>query len=85
MVTKYDDVIVIDHAIAGFPGSSVVKDPPADAGDARDVSANPGWGRSSGRGNGNPFQYSYPENSMDREARGSAAHGVTKSQILLSG
>ena len=34
---------------AGFPGGSVVKNPPANAGDAASV---PGWGRSPGEGNG---------------------------------
>ena len=41
--------------IAGFPGGSVVKNPPANAGD---VGLIPGSGRSPGEGNGNPFQYS---------------------------
>jgi len=45
----------------GFPGGSVVKNLPA--GDAGSV---PGLGRSSGEGNGNPLQYSFLENSMDR-------------------
>ena len=38
----------------GSPGGSVVKNPPANAGD---VGLIPGWGRSSGERNGNPFQY----------------------------
>ena len=46
----------------------VVKNPSANAGDARDVSLIPGSGRSSGVGNGNPFQYSCLENSMGRGA-----------------
>ena len=44
----------------------VVKNPPANAGDARDVGLMPGSGRSPGVGNGNPFQYSCLENLMDR-------------------
>ena len=36
----------------------VVKNPPANAGDARDLGLMPGSGRSHGEGNGNPFQYS---------------------------
>ena len=32
----------------GFPSSALVKNPPADAGDARDVSSMPGLGRSPG-------------------------------------
>ena len=44
----------------------VVKNPPANAGDTRDASSIPGWGRSPGGGHGNPFQYSCPENPKDR-------------------
>ena len=36
----------------------VVKNPPADAGDTRDVGSIPGSGKSPGKGNGNPLQYS---------------------------
>ena len=42
----------------GFPGGSVVKNPPASAGDAGDESSISGLGRSPGGGNGNPLQYS---------------------------
>ena len=41
----------------GFPCGSVVKDPPANAGDKRDAGLIPGSGRSPGEGNGNPPQY----------------------------
>ena len=44
----------------------------------------PGLGRSSGVGNGNPFQYSCLENSMDREAWQATVHGVTKNRTRLS-
>ena len=50
----------------GFPGGTVVKNPPANVGDTRDMGSIPGSGRSPGVGNGNPFQYSSQENSMDR-------------------
>ena len=50
-----------------FPGGSVVKNLPADAGDAGDASLIPGLGRSPGVGNGNPLQYSCLGNPMDRE------------------
>ena len=43
-----------------------------------------GSGRSPGGGNGNPLQYSYLENSMDRGAWQAIVHGVTKSQIRLN-
>ena len=47
----------------------VVKNLPVNAGDAiGDASLIPGSGRSPGRGNGNPWQYSFLENPMDRGA-----------------
>ena len=62
----------------GFPGGTVVKNPPANAGDARDVGSIPGSGRSPGVGNGNPLQYSCLENSMDRGAWQATVHVVAK-------
>ena len=41
----------------GFPGSTVVKNPPANAGDTADSDLIPGLGRSPGGGNGNTLQY----------------------------
>ena len=52
----------------GFPGGSVVENPPANVGDTGDACSIPGSGRSTGGGNGNPLQYSCLENSMNREA-----------------
>ena len=52
----------------GFPGGSVVKNLPANAGDAGDVSSILGLGRSYGVGNSNPLQHSCLENLMDRGA-----------------
>ena len=49
----------------GFPGGTVVKNPPASAGDARDAGSIPGSGRSPGVGNGNQLQYTCLENFMD--------------------
>ena len=46
----------------------VVKNPPANAGDSRDVGSIPGLGRYPGGGHGNPLQYSRLENPMDRGA-----------------
>ena len=46
----------------------MVKYLPASAEDSGDTGSIPGWGRSPGRGNGNPLQYSYLENPMDRGA-----------------
>ena len=59
----------------------VVKNPPANAGDARDMGLIPASGRSLGEGHGNLFQYSYLENPMDRGAWRAAVHGVAKSQM----
>ena len=61
-------------------GGAVVKNLPASAGDRVDASLIPGSGRSSGEGNGNPLQYSYLENPVDRGAWRATVHGVTKSR-----
>ena len=61
----------------------MVKNPPASAGDKRDMGSIPGLGRSPGGGHGNPLQYSCLENSMDRGAWRATVHGVTKRQIGL--
>ena len=58
----------------------VVKNPPASAGDVRDVSSIPGSGRSPGVGIDNPLQSSCLENPMDGGAWRATVHGVTKSQ-----
>ena len=47
----------------GFPSGSVVKNPPANAGDAGSI---PGSGRSPGEENGHPLQYSCLGNPMNR-------------------
>ena len=60
---------------SGFPGGSVEKNPPANAGD---VGSTPGSGRSPGEGHGNPLQYSCLGNPMDRGAWWATVHGVTK-------
>ena len=56
----------------------VVKSPPVNAGDIRDVGSIPGWGRSPGVGNGYPLQYSCLENSMDRGAWWATVHGFAE-------
>ena len=61
-----------------------VKNPPASAGDARDADLIPGLGRSPGGVNGNPFQYSCLEKSMDRGAWWATVHGAAESWIWLS-
>ena len=65
----------------------VVKNPPANAGDAGDVGDTgsiPGSGRSPGGGHGNPLQYSCLENPVDRGALQATVDRVTKSQTQLS-
>ena len=60
----------------GFPGGTVVKNLPANAGDAGSI---PGSRRSSREGNGNPLQYSCLENRMDRGVWRATIHGVSQS------
>ena len=62
----------------------VVKNPPASAGDIRDVGSIPGSGRSPVEGNGNTLQYSCLENSMDRGGWLATVHGITKSWAQLN-
>ena len=61
----------------GFPGGSVVKNPPVNA---EDMGSIPGSGRSPGEGNGNPLQCSRMENPMDRGAWRVTVYEVTKSR-----
>ena len=65
----------------GFPGGSVIKNLPDNTGD---LSLFPGSGRSLGEGNGNPLQYSFLVNPMDREDWQATVHGITKSWTQLS-
>ena len=60
-----------------FSVGSVVKNPPANAGDTGSIS---GLGRSPGGGNGNPLQNSCLENPLDRGAWQAPVYGVAKSQ-----
>ena len=59
----------------GFPSSSVVKNPPANAGDMGLI---PGLERSPGGEHGNPLQYSCLENPMNRGSWLATAYGVCK-------
>ena len=59
----------------GFLGSSVVKNLPANA---EDMSLIHGLGRSTGKGNGNPLQYSCLGNPMDRGSWWARVHDVAK-------
>ena len=59
----------------GFPGGSVGKESACNAGDLGSIS---GLGRSPGEENGNPLQYSYLENPMDKGAWWATVHRVTR-------
>ena len=63
--------------LQGFPGGSVVKNPPANVGDTSSI---PSPERSPGEGNGNPLQYSCLGfgNPMDRGAWQATVHGVAR-------
>ena len=56
----------------------VVKNASASAGGVRDVGSIPGSGRSPGRGHGNPLQYSWLGNPMDRGAWRTTVRGITR-------
>ena len=66
--------------LRGFPGDSVVKNLPANAGGLGLI---PGWGRSPGGGHSNPVQFSCLWNPMDRGAWWATIHRVAKSQTQL--
>ena len=67
-----------------FPGGIVLKYLPPNEGDARDRGSIPRSGRYPGVGNGNPLQYSCPENSMNGAAWWDTVHGVKRSGTRLS-
>ena len=73
--------IILKHE--GFLGGSVVKNLPANTGDARDAGSIPGSGRFPGGGNGNPLEYSCLENPMDSGAWQITDHGIEKNQTWL--
>jgi len=62
----------------GFSGGAAVKNPSAKAGHTGSV---PGLGRSPAGGQGNPLQYSFLENPMDRGVWQAAVHRVTESDV----
>ena len=65
----------INQLPMGSPGGSVVKNPPANAGNVGSI---PASGRSPKEGNGNPIQYSCLGNPMDRGAWWTIVRGVSK-------
>ena len=62
----------------GLPCGSVVKNPPANAGDAADVGLFPELGRFSGGRNGTPLQYSCLGNPKDGGAWWATVHGAAE-------
>ena len=64
-----------DLATEQHSGGALVKNLPANAGDATDASLIPGSGRSPEGEHNNPLQYSYLENPMDRRAWQATVHG----------
>ena len=74
---------VPDTSIGTSQVALVVKNPPANSGDIRDVDSIPGSGRSPGGGHGNPLQCSCLEDPMAREAWWTAVYEVAKSQTRI--
>ena len=75
--TRLSDLTLFFFLKLYFPGGSDGKEPVCNAGDP----GNPGSERSPGGGNGNPLQYSCPENPTDRGAWWATVHGVTELNI----
>ena len=76
-----EDVFAEDKTQTGFPGGTVVKNLPANSGDAGDTGLISGWGRSPEVGNGTPLQYSCLENSTDRGAWQATAQGAQECRL----
>ena len=68
--------------VLGFPGGTVVKNPPANAGDTGDSGSVPGLRRSPRGGNGNLLQYSCLENSTDWGAWQAIVHDWATEHII---
>ena len=66
------------HVTLGLPGGSVSNETACNVGNTGSI---PGWGRSPGKGNGYPLQYSCLEDPMDRGQ--ATVHGVAKSWTQL--
>ena len=71
---------VILWTLVKISGGTMVKNPPANAGDVRDTGSIPGLGRSPGEGNGNPLQNSCLKNPMNSGAWWATVHGVAQSR-----
>ena len=80
MESSKEPFINRDTGTKGFPGGSVVKNLPANAGVIRDEASVPKPVRSPGRGNGSPLQYSCLENPMDRAAWSATVQGSQRAR-----
>ena len=86
-IFKFICLSIYRQIAKGFQGCSVVKNLPANAGDAGDMGSIPGSGSYLGVGNGNLLQYSFLENSMDRGSQWATVHckdGFSKRQTQLN-
>ena len=77
-------LLYLPRILGGFPGGSVVKNPHAKAGDTRDLGSIPGSGKSLGGGNGDPLQYPWLGNSMDRGAWPNSSWGLKRVRHILA-
>ena len=74
--------MIIKYVTKGSPGSTVIKNLSASAGDARDAGLVSGSGRCPGEGNDNPLHYFCLENPMNRgRVWWAIAHGVEESDM----
>ena len=83
-VSMVPDLKQVSMRLRASQGAPVVKNLPANAGDAGDGGSVSGLGRTPGGGNGNPLQYPCLENPMDRGAWWATVHGAAESQTQLS-
>ena len=74
---------LLHHVFGVYPRWLSSKEPTCNAGAAGDAGSLPGWGRSPGRGHGNPLHYSCLENPTERGAQRATVHRVTKSETRL--
>ena len=72
--------VTIMSLMTPLPGGSVVKNLPANMRVVGDAASGPGWGRPPGGGNGNPLQYSFLGNLMDRGTCQATVCRVAKNQ-----
>ena len=77
-------IVTVNMRWVLLKGHTLLQNPPAYAGGARDTGSVSGSGRSPGGGNGNPLQYSCLANPKDRGAWWATVHGLAKSQTQLS-